>query len=33
VRISTYFRSATEAQRTWAADSSAVPAGLPFRFA
>jgi len=33
VRISTYFRSATEAQRAWAANSSAVPHGLPFRFA
>lgn len=33
VRVSTYFRSATEAQRAWAADQSAVPMGLPFRFA
>jgi hemoglobin len=33
VRLSTYFRSATEAQRTWATDASAVPSGLPFRFA
>jgi hemoglobin len=33
VRLSTYFRSATEAQREWAANSSAVPRGLPFRFA
>jgi hemoglobin len=33
VRISSYFRSATEAQRAWAAESSAVPHGLPFRFA
>ena len=33
VRISTYFRSATEAQRAWAVDSSAVPNGLPFPLA
>ena len=32
-RISAYFRSATIAQRTWAHDRSAVPSGLPFRFA
>jgi hemoglobin len=32
-RISTYFRSATEAQRTWAEDKSKVPSGMPFRFA
>jgi hemoglobin len=31
-RISAYFRAATEAQRAWAADRSAVPSGLPFRF-
>jgi len=33
VRISTYFRSATEAQPAWAANSSAVPNGLPFPLA
>lgn len=33
VRISTYFRSATEAQRTWASTKSEVPSGIPFRFA
>jgi hemoglobin len=32
-RISAYFRSATEAQRVWAKHRSAVPGGLPFRFA
>jgi hemoglobin len=32
-RISSYFRSATEAQRVWAADRSAVPSALPFRYA
>jgi len=32
-RVSTYFRSATEGQRTWSASPSAIPSGLPFRFA
>jgi hemoglobin len=32
-RVSAYFRSATEAQREWAADNAAVPLGLPFRHA
>ena len=32
-RISKYFRSATEAQRAWATNRSAVPRGLPLRLA
>lgn len=33
MRISTYFRAATEAQRQWSATKAAVPEGLPFKFA
>jgi len=32
-RVSAYFRSATEAQRQWAAGDAVVPDGLPFRHA